>query len=133
MKSRKLITCLVVLALISCNKSNDSAQISLTPSSTQVTVGETLSVALSTNANASNWGVTPSSTATKTYGLTTNKVNYFKFSQAGTYTISVTARSVSYNSASQSLNAAWNAAGTGRDGCKLGVDSSSVKVTVTDK
>ena len=118
---------------MSCNKSNDGTQISLTPSSSQVAVGETLTVNLNTNANASSWTVSPSSTAKQTYGVTTSKVNYFTFSQAGTYSISVTARNVSYISNSQSLTAAWNEAGSPRGGCTHGIDSTSVKVTVTTK
>ena len=124
---------LLLVTMLSCNKSNDSTQISLTPSASSVAVGETLTVDLNTNANASSWTVSPSSTAKQTYGLTTSKVNYFTFSQAGTYTISVTTRKVSYNSNTQSLNTAWNEAGNPGGGCTHGVDSTSVKVNVTTK
>lgn len=125
---------LLSLALFACRKNNDTAlQISLTPSATQVSVGQSVSVSLSTTANASNWTVSPSSTATKTYGLTTSKVNSFTFSQAGVYTVSVRAKSIAYDSASQSLSAAWNAAGASRGTCTKGVDTASVAITVTGK
>ena len=127
---KKVLGGLLLITMLSCNKSNDSTQISLTPSATQVTVGETLTVDLNANTNASSWTVSPSSTAKQTFGITTSKVNYFTFSQAGTYTISVTARNISYNSNGQSLNAAWNEAGSPRGGCTHGVDSTSVNITV---
>jgi hypothetical protein len=132
-QGKRFVAGLLLIAIMSCNKSNDGTQISLTPSSSQVAVGETLTVNLNTNANASSWTVSPSSTAKQTYGVTTSKVNYFTFSQAGTYSISVTARNVSYISNSQSLTAAWNEAGSPRGGCTHGIDSTSVKVTVTTK
>src|SRR5689334_17570787 len=70
------MTALSALFFFACKKSNDASQISLTPSATQVLVGEQLSVTLSAKANVSSWTVTPSYSATKTYGLTTSKVNY---------------------------------------------------------
>ena len=134
---KRLSLCLTALSAIiffACQKSNDSSQIALTPSASQVSVGEQLSVTLSAKANASNWTVTPSYSATKTYGLTTSKVNYFSFSQPGIYTISVRARSVAYDSTkNQSLDSCWNHGGGSRGGCTQGVDTASVAITVTGK
>lgn len=122
------------LALFACQKNNDSAsQISLTPSATQVSVGQPVDISLTTTANASNWTVSPASTVTKTYGLTTSKVNSFTFSRAGVYTVSVRAKSIAYDSASQSLLAAWNAAGASRGICTKGIDTAAVAITVTGK
>jgi hypothetical protein len=125
---------LLTTAFFSCQKNNDSAsQISLTPSATQTTVGQTVSVALSANANASNWTVTPASAVTKTYSLTTSKVNYFTFSQPGVYTVSVRARNISYDSTAQSLSTAWAHGGGASGGCTKGVDTASVAITVLSK
>jgi hypothetical protein len=126
------LSAFVSLGITACKKSSDS-QISLTPSETQVTVGQQVSVALSAAANASNWTITPSATSTKTYGLTTSKINYFSFTQPGVYRISVTARTIAYDSTSQSLQQAWNNSGSPRGGCKNGVDSASVQINVTGK
>src|SRR5438094_1555107 len=101
-KMRHASIALLLIGFIACKKSNDS-EIALSPSATSVAVGQTLTVALSGNVNASNWSVMPSSAATKTYGLTTSKVNYFTFSQPGVYTVSVSAKSINYDSTRQSL------------------------------
>jgi hypothetical protein len=71
------------------------------------------------------------STASKTYTLTTSKVNNFTFRKAGTYTISVSTKSLAYDStAHQSLDSCWNHAGK-RD-CVKGIDSTSIKIAVVD-
>lgn len=133
---KKTILTLSVMAamtLFACKKSSDASQVTLTPSATQVAAGEQVSVTLSGNVNASNWKVSPASTAAKAYGLTTSKVNYFTFSQAGVYTISVQARNISYDSTNQSLEYCWNKSSASHGRCTPGVDSASVAVTVTGK
>lgn len=133
-KTTLAFSALLTLAFFACKKSDDStSQISLTPSATTVTVGQQVSVTLAADVNASNWTVTPSATATKTYGLTTSKVNYFTFSQAGVYTVSVRARNISYDSTAQSLTNAWNRNGGASGGCTKGVDTASVAITVAGK
>lgn len=133
-KTTLAFSALLTLAFFACKKNNDSdSQISLTPSATTATVGQQVSVTLAADANASNWTVTPSATATKAYGLTTSKVNYFTFSQAGVYTVSVRARNISYDSTAQSLTNAWNKNGGAGGGCTKGVDTASVAITVTGK
>ena len=134
-KANRIATALLLLGFFACQKSNDvAAPISLTPSATQVAVGQQVSVTLSANANAVNWTVTPSSSATKTYSLTTSKVNYFTFGQAGTSTVAVRARSVAYDSTlHQSLDSCWNHGGGSRGGCTPGIDTASVTITVTGK
>jgi hypothetical protein len=135
MKKTKLAVFALLLVVFSaCKKSDQALQITLTPSATSTIIGQAISVTLGGNANVSNWTVTPSSTATKTYGLTTSKINYFTFSQAGVYTVSVRARSIAYDStAHQSLDSCWNHGGGTRGACKQGVDTASVAVTVTGK
>ena len=131
-KTKRAIVGLALFAFAACQKSNDASQISLTPSTTTATIGQTVSVTLSSKANASNWTVSPSSTATQTYGLTTSKVNYFTFSQPGVYTVSVRARSVAYDSAAhQSLDSCWNHGGGARGSCTRGIDTASVAITVS--
>ena len=131
-KTKLFVVAFVFLGFSACQKPNDASQITLTPSTTLTTIGQTISVSLSANANVSNWTVTPSSTATKAYGLTTSKVNYFTFSQAGVYSISVRARNIAYDSTlNQSLDSCWNHGGGARGGCTKGVDSASVAITVT--
>src|SRR5689334_12177579 len=107
-KTMLALSVVAATAFFACQKSNSASQISLTPSATEVSVGEQLSVALSTSANASSWTVTPSASATKKYALTTSKVNYFSFSQPGIYTIAVSTKTVAYDSTSnQSLESCW--------------------------
>ena len=116
--------------LLSCNKATQY-QVSLTPSTTVAKVGQTISVTLSTNANASNWTVTPSAAASKQFAITTQKINYFTFSSAGQYTIGVRTRDIAYDSTRhQSLDSCWRNGGGDRGGCKRGVDSASVSITV---
>lgn len=119
-----------VLLVVSCTKASQD-QVSLTPSTTVATVGETISITANTNTNAISWSVSPSTTATKQFAITTQKVNYFTFSKAGQYSIGVRARDVAYDSTRhQSLDSCWRFGGGDRGGCKRGVDSASVVVTV---
>ena len=68
-------TILVALSVIACNKTADTPDaISLTPSTTTATTGQTVAVTVTTNVNATKWTVTPS-TAKSTYSITTAKVN----------------------------------------------------------
>jgi plastocyanin len=124
-------TVLLALSVIACNKAADTASaISLTPSTTTATTGQTVAVTVTSNVNASKWTVTPS-TAKSTYSITTAKVNYFTFTQPGVYTVSVSARALAYDStAHQSLDSCWLHSG-GR-ACVKGVDSASAKITVTN-
>lgn len=134
MKKLLAFHAMTMITFFACQKSNDASSIVLTPSATQVATGQQMSVSLSASANASNWTVSPSSTATKMYGLTTSKVNYFTFSQPGVYTISVRARSIAYDSTlHQSLDSCWNRGGGSRGGCTKGVDTASIAITVTGK
>ncbi len=123
-----ILSALVTLSMFACNKTTDSAsQISLSASTEQATIGETVAVNLSSTANVSRWTVTPA-TASKTYTLTTSKTNYITFKQAGTYTVSVSAKTLAYDSTSQSLENAWNSAKSGA--CVKGIDSTSIKINV---
>lgn len=129
-QTRQAIIALLLLGFSACKKSNEASQISLTPSSTQASVGDSVSITLNSNANASNWTVSPASEATLTYGLTTSKVNTVTFKSAGMYTVSVRARNVAYDSTRQSLSTAWKTGGGSRGSCTPGIDTASVAITV---
>src|SRR2546421_12569473 len=118
------------LLLLACNKTNDSSQVSLSASTTQATIGQTVSVTVSTAKNASNWTVTPSLGVSKTYALTTAKVNYITFNQPGLYTVAVTVKNLNYDSTRQSLASCWQQAGNQGSGCGRPTDTASVKINV---
>ena len=119
-----------VFLLFACSKNNDSSQVSLTASTTQATIGQTVSVTVSTNKNASSWTVTPSLAVSKTYSLTTAKVNYITFNQPGLYTVAVTVKNINYDSTHQSLASCWQQAGNQSNGCGKTIDTASVKINV---
>jgi hypothetical protein len=129
-KATTIYTLMIILTFVSCTKANQD-QVTLSPSTTVASVGETISVTASSNTNAVSWSVTPSATASKQLGITTQKINYFTFSKAGEYSIGVRAREIAYDPArNQSLDSCWRSGGGDRGGCKRGVDSASVTVTV---
>lgn len=124
------LSVLLTAGFFACKKENDS-QISLTASVSQAYVGQSVAVTLTSDVNASNWTVSPSSTVAQTYGLTTSKVNYFTFNQAGVYTVSVRARKVNYDSTlHQSLDSCWQHGGGTSGKCTKGIDTASVTITV---
>ena len=119
-----------LFTIISCKKASQDL-VTLTPSTTLASVGETISITVSSNANAVSWTVTPAAAVTKTFGITTQKVNYFSFSTPGSYTVGVRARSIDYDSTRhQSLDSCWRNGGGDRGGCRHGIDSASVIITV---
>jgi YbbR domain-containing protein len=127
-RSSLLAAALLLFTAAACKKSADAtSQISLTPSTAVATVGQTVSVTLSSNSNASRWTVTPS-TATKTYTITNSKVNYFTFQQPGTYTVGVSSKAIALDSTStKSLDSCW---AHNAHTCIKGIDSASVEITV---
>ncbi len=131
--SNLVIATILMVSLFACKKSASDSKISLVASATKLIVGDTLTVTLAADANASNWTITPSATASKAYTLTTSKVNYFSFSQPGVYTISVRARNINYDSTYQQLASAWTAGGGNRGNCTRDIDTASVAITVTGK
>lgn len=93
--------------LISCNKANQEL-VTLPPAKTLASVGETISVTVSSNTNAVSFTVSPAAAVNKQYGITTQKINYFSFSTPGLCTIGVRARSIAYDSTRhQSLDSCW--------------------------
>ncbi len=134
MKRKVLIVPVIaIMNLVACQKANDSAtQISLTPSTTQAVVGQTVSVQLSSGKNASSWTVSPSTAVTEAYAITTKTVNYFTFNRAGVYTIGVRARNIEYDSTHLSLDSCWHHGGGDTGPCTRGVDSASVSIKVVN-
>ena len=148
---KKILTgsLLPVVLLFACNKSaSDTATISLSASATEVAVGQTVSVTASTNVNALSWSATPAASATKTYSVTTEKTNYFTFSQPGNYVIGVRARGLDLDSLhicnhvdsighhipdslwNHHIDSLWHVRGNDRGECKKGQDSASVVIQV---
>ena len=149
MKKALLSAVVLTAALVACNKSNSTdSSVSLTASSTQVAVGQTVAVTASTNVNALSWSVTPAATATGTYAVTTEKTNYYSFSQPGDYVIGVRARGLELDSVHQCnhldsighhfqdslwnhhIDSLWHGRGHHLGGCKNGQDSASIIIRV---
>jgi len=135
--------------LFACNKSNsNTSSISLAASTTTAAVGQTISVTASTNVNTLSWSATPAATAAATYGVTTEKTNYFTFSQPGNYVIGVRARGLDLDSVhicnhadsighhlpdslwNHHIDSMWHVRGHDRGQCKNGEDSASVVIQV---
>ncbi|MGG9964401.1 hypothetical protein [Ferruginibacter sp. SUN106] len=149
MKKALFSLLITATALFACNKSNsDSSSVSLTASATQVAVGQTVTVTASTNVNTLSWSATPAATAIATYGVTTEKTNYFTFSQPGNYVIGVRARGLDLDSVhvcnhsdsighrlpdslwNHHIDSMWHVRGHDRGQCKNGQDSASVVIQV---
>ncbi len=131
-QTRQAIIALLLLGFSACKKDNEPSQITLTPSVTQASVGESVSITLNAKAkaNASNWTFTPASEANLTYALTTSKVNTGTFNAAGVYIISVRARNIAYDSTKQSLTNVWKTGGGSQGRFTKGIDTASVAITV---
>lgn len=139
---------LAATALYACNKSGSIDTISLTASTTEAAVGQTVSVTASTASNAVAWSVNPASTAAQTYGVTTEKTNYYTFSQPGEYVVGVRARSLQLDSVhhcnradsighhfsdslwNHHIDSLWHHAGHHLGGCRKGQDSASIVIKV---
>lgn len=134
--------------LYACNKSDSADTITLTASTTEATVGQTVSVTASTASNAIAWSVNPSATATQTYGVTTEKTNYYTFSQPGDYVVGVRARNLQLDSLhhcnpadsighhisdsiwNHHIDSMWHHRGHHLGGCRKGQDSASIVIKV---
>ncbi len=148
MKKTVLGLLIITAVFAACNKSDSGDSITLTATAAETTVGQTIAVTASTNANALSWSATPSAAVTKTYGVTTEKTNYFTFSQPGDYTIGVRARHLQLDSthrcnAADSLrhhgvdsvwnhriDSMWHGRGHHLGGCRKGQDSASIVIKV---
>ena len=149
MKKAIISASAALLVLVACNKSNSTgATISLTASTTTASVGQTVSVTASTSTNALSWSATPAATATAAYSVTTEKTNYFTFSQPGEYVVGVRARGLDLDSVhvcnhadsighhfqdsvwNHHIDSLWHGHGNHLGSCKKGQDSASVIITV---
>ena len=133
-KKAGLMVTLCVMGLVACQKANNSAaETTLTASTTQAVVGQTVSVQLSSNRNAASWTVTPSTSVSQIFTISTRPVNYFIFDRAGTYTVGVRTRNIAFDSLhDQSLDSCWHHSGGDAGGCHKGVDSASVTIKVVN-
>ena len=140
---------LPLAVLVACNKSNsDASTISLTASSSTAAVGQTVTVTATTNANAVSWSANPAASTTKAYSVTTEKINYFTFSQPGDYVIGVRARGLDLDSIhncnhadsighhfqdsvwNHRVDSLWHGHGNHLGGCRNGKDSASIIIKV---
>ena len=149
---KKMIFSLVAATglLYACNKSATNANaVSLSASTTEAVVGQTVTVTATTGTNSLSWSVNPASTAAKAYDVTTEKTNYITFSQPGTYTVGVRARHLDLDSVhhcnhadstgvhhvqdslwNHHIDSLWVGHGFHHGDCKNGVDSASLRITV---
>lgn len=136
------------LFLFACKKTGSDPSISLTASATTASVGQTISVTAVTNTTALSWSVTPATAVSKAYSVTTEKTNYFTFSQPGEYTIGVRARNLELDSLhhcdhtdsighyfqdsiwNHHVDSLWHEHGDHLGECKKDRDSASVVITV---
>ena len=86
-----------IASITSCKKESGD-DITLTASTTQALVGQKVTVTATTTANTLSWSVNPSANANQTYGVTTEKVNYYTFDTPGDYVVSAYARHMDLDS-----------------------------------
>ena len=131
MKKSIILYGIISLAIIvSCKKTNTMDTV-ITASTTLATVGQTVSLQVSTNKNAVSWSVTPAASAIKQFSITNQKTNTISFTQPGVYLIGVRARDIVYDSSRhQNIDSCWHNGGGDHGGCTHGKDSSSVSIKV---
>jgi hypothetical protein len=133
MKKFLLISAVITMvSYISCTKADTAAtDTSITASTTTASVGQTVSLQVTTPANAVSWTVTPSATAVTQYSITVEKNNTVSFTQAGTYLVGVRARNINYDSTRhQDLDSCWHHGNGDMGNCTKGKDSASVIIYV---
>jgi hypothetical protein len=131
-----------------CNKSGGTDAISLSASTTETTVGQTVSVTASTAANTLAWTASPAASAKQTYTITTEKTNYYTFSQPGEYVVGVRAGNLPLDSMHHCnpadsighhipdsiwhhhIDSMWHQGGHHLGGCRKGQDSASIVIKV---
>lgn len=146
---KTVIAAFAAACVVAACQKQDSSSISLSASATTVAPGQVVSVTANTSsANALSWSANPAATASGTYSITTEKTNYYTFSATGTYTIGVRARHLELDSVhhcdhldsighhvedsawNHHIGELWHERGHDRGGCRNGVDSASVTITV---
>jgi hypothetical protein len=149
MKKVILTALLPAAVLISCNKNNSGQDaITLTASTTEAVVGQTVTVTATTAANTVSWSATPASTTAKVYAVSTEKTNYFTFSKPGEYIVGVRAGTLHLDSVhlcnhadsighhlpdslwNHHVDSMWNVEGHHLGNCRKGQDSASVIIKV---
>ena len=132
-KTLFILSAFSIFSMLSCKK-EDNSSIALTASATQVLTGQTVNLKVSTDKNTVSWTVSPDVSVTKQYTITHSKTNTVSFAQPGTYTVSVKAKELSFDSQTESIDSSWNAEGDHEHGdCHKDNDSTSVNITVTGK
>ncbi len=132
MKRTILSAVMAASIFLSCSKSNTADDATtITASTTQAAVGQTVALTVTTPSNAVSWTVTPTAAATTQYTITTSKSNTVSFAQPGFYTVGVRARHIEYDSTRhQNLDSCWHHGGGDGGHCVHGLDSASVVISV---
>lgn len=146
-------TALTLLAgaaiLAACNKSNSAQDsVTLTASTTEAVVGQTITVTASSSANTLAWSASPAASTAQAYTVTTEKTNYFTFSKPGDYVVGVRARDLQLDSMhhcnhadsighhfadsmwNHHIDSLWHERGHHLGGCRKGQDSASIVIKV---
>lgn len=143
-------TLLAMFSIIACQKASTDSNgtTTLTASSTSVSVGQKVTVLTNTTGNVVSWTVTPPSAVTQVYSISTEKTNYFTFSQPGDYRIGVRTRGMELDSMhhcnpldsighhipdsiwNHHVDSLFHQHGFHHGGCRDGVDSASIIITV---
>ncbi len=134
--------------LSACQKSSSLNSVSLSASTTTASVGQTVVVTASTTENSIDWSVTPATGSVQTYDVTTEKINYYTFTQAGVYTVGVRVRHLDLDSVhtcnhadstghhlqdsvwNHHIDSLWHGRGLHHGDCHLGQDSASITIKV---
>jgi len=149
MKKAIVSALLPAAVLFACNKNNAGQDaITLTVSTTDAVVGQTVTVTATTAANTVSWSATPASSTDKAYSVSTEKTNYFTFSKPGEYVVGVRAGSLHLDSVhlcnhadsighhipdslwNHHIDSIWHAEGHHLRNCQKGQDSASVIIKV---
>ena len=99
MKKIPLIIAALAITVVSCQKMPTSQSVSLNASSKIVSPGETVAVtAQVAGANTLNWTVSPTTSVSSVYAITTETTNYLTFNEPGIYTVAVNTRNLPLDS-----------------------------------
>jgi plastocyanin len=131
---KRIISVCVVSAavLLACKKTGSTVNdTTLTASTTEAAVGQTVTLQVTTSKNAVSWTANPSASALIQNEISVQKTNTVSFTQPGTYIIGVRARNIAFDSAHHNnLDSCWHHGGGDEGHCTKGLDSASVTIKV---
>ncbi len=145
------LTGFVAFGMLYCScakQTGNNNLVSLSASSSQVSVGQMVTVTAHTGSNALSWTVTPSNAVSKAYTVTTEKTNYFSFLKAGDYVVGARTGSLQLDSMhdcdhadsighhiqdslwNHQIDSLWVSHGLHKKDCRDGKDSASIHIRV---